>query len=117
MNILGKILTLTAVGAVAVHYAARALATPRSPEQADRRLRDQIRQHLAERLLQADAIEVVVNEGDVSLRGELFADEVEGVLSGVLAMPGVRHIHNRLTPVEPGLPRSTMQDAMQVTVP
>lgn len=119
MKAFAKFLAVSALGAVAVHYFARhraeaggALATG-SPEPGDRQLRDDICRKLAQRLPDGDGIEVVVNDGDVSLRGEVDADEVDALLAGVLAMPGVRHIHNRLTPRDSGLPRSTLNDVMQ----
>lgn len=112
VSTLGKFFILAAAGAVAYRYVARASAS-RSPEQADRRLRDDIQRHLAASFPGAEHLEVVVNAGDVSLRGEMPAERVEAALESVLALPGVRHIHNRVTPLEAGLPRSTMQDAMQ----
>lgn len=116
MNVLGKALTLAAIGAIAVHYGARAASRP--AEERDRRLKAAIQRHLATRLADGDAgaIEVVVNSGIVSLRGEIRAEEVEDILSSVLDLPGVRHVHNRLTPQEPGVPHSTIQDAMHATL-
>ena len=116
MNVLGKFFAFAALGALAIHFGTRAVAS-RPTEQADRRLQEKIQRYLAGRVADPEAIEVVVNAGDVSLRGELPAEEVDGVLSSVLALPGVKHVHNRLTPLEPGVPRSTIQDAMQLTLP
>lgn len=113
MNTLGKIFTVAAVTAVATYLASRA-GVRHSPEQADRQLRDDICDRLAGLDINVEAIEVVVNAGDVSLRGNLPASEVDAVLNCVLAMPRVRHIHNRLTALDDGMPRSTMQDAMQI---
>jgi osmotically-inducible protein OsmY len=112
VSTLGKLFIVAAAGAVAYRYVARASAS-RSPEQADRRLRDDIQRHLVASFPGAEALEVVVNAGDVSLRGEMPAEQVDAALESVLALPGVRHVHNRVTPLDAGLPRSTIRDAMQ----
>ncbi|NML17172.1 BON domain-containing protein [Azohydromonas caseinilytica] len=63
----------------------------------NRELRDRIYAEVGRLARQPDGIEVVVHEGNVSLRGEVVSDdERDRLLSTVLAMPGVLRIDNRL---------------------
>ena len=66
--------------------------------QADRNraLRDRIYGEVGRLVSRAEGIEVVVHEGNVSLRGEVSEAERETLLSTVLALPGVLRIDNRL---------------------
>lgn len=98
MNTLSKVITASVLGAAAYRYLSKRTSTP---EAIDQRLQDRIRGRLRRMVADPDAIEVVVNAGDVSLRGDIQADEVDQVLTSVLAMPGVKHIHNRLAALEP----------------
>lgn len=66
----------------------------------DRRLRDRIRAQLGHRIDRPRDVEVVVNDGDVSLRGRVRDTERESLLQAVAAMPGVRHVHDRLEPAD-----------------
>lgn len=65
-------------------------------EDSDRQLRDRVRSQLDELVSHPRAIEVVVNQGSVSLRGQVLASERERLMSRVQAMPGVTHIDDRL---------------------
>jgi hypothetical protein len=75
---------------------------------ADRRLRDRVRSRLERLVADPAAVEVVVNGGSVSLRGSVMAAEVDTLLSAVAAMPGVRHVDNRLEAND--VPHSTLAD-------
>ena len=71
---------------------------PSDTAQADRNraLRDRIYAEVGRLVSRAEGIEVVVHEGNVSLRGEVSEAERETLLSTVLALPGVLRIYNRL---------------------
>ncbi|WP_119154656.1 BON domain-containing protein [Caldimonas tepidiphila] len=62
----------------------------------ERQLRERIRAELPRLVSRPEAIEVVVNQDSVSLRGQVLSQEIDALLSTVLAMPGVRHIDDRL---------------------
>jgi hypothetical protein len=117
MGALTKTFTIAAVALMATWLLApgtgrrrRAWGRPRglgetSPT-VDRRLRDRIRADLDLLVGEPRSVEVVVNDGHVSLRGPVTADESDRLLSAVLEMPGVRHIDNRLEPLD--VPHSTL---------
>ncbi|RYY90105.1 MAG: BON domain-containing protein [Chitinophagaceae bacterium] len=93
MRTLSKLLALSTLGVLAIRYLSKLGA---SPEASDRRLKARIVNQLPSMVSQPQAIEVVVNSGDVSLRGDVAASESDQLLSTVLAMSGVKHINNRL---------------------
>lgn len=66
------------------------------PQDGDRQLRDRIRAQLDRLVSHPQAIEVVVNQGSASLRGQVLASERDRLMSSVQAMPGVAHIDDRL---------------------
>lgn len=74
----------------------RALLADPSQPTPERQLRERIRAELPRLVSRPDAIEVVVNQDSVSLRGQILSQEIDALLSTVLAMPGVRHIDDRL---------------------
>lgn len=65
-------------------------------QDSDRQLRDRIRTQLQGLVSHPQAIEVVVNQGSASLRGQILASERDRLMSSVQAMPGVTHIDDRL---------------------
>jgi osmotically-inducible protein OsmY len=71
-------------------------AAEASAARRDRRLRARVRAALAGQSADPDAIEVVVNDGHVSLRGRVREDERDRLLERVLHTPGVVRVDNRL---------------------
>lgn len=65
-------------------------------QDSDRQLRDRIRTKLEGLVTHPRAVEVVVNQGSASLRGQILASERDRLMSSVQAMPGVTHIDDRL---------------------
>lgn len=94
MQTLFKLATVALAGTLALRWISKSAHV--SPEASDHRIRERIRRKLGDMVRQPDDIEVVVNAGDVSLRGGVLASEADQLLSTVLAMPGVKHINNRL---------------------
>lgn len=81
----------------------------------DEQLRNRIQAEMAQWVSAPAAIEVVVHEGHVSLRGAVHDDERDALLAGVLALPGVKRIDNRLKAVEER--PSTIADLQRAPVP
>jgi hypothetical protein len=113
-----RTLAATAVGAAAMYYFDPAAGRARrsrlqrslaggaaAPPRDDRQLRDRIRSRLGRLVRRPRDVEVVVNDGYVSLRGEVSADERERLLGAVVEMPGVRQVDNRLA-VPDEMPRT-----------
>lgn len=55
------------------------------------------------------AIEIAADDGIVTLSGPILADEVDRVLKCTAAVPGVKHVENRLEPHEQGEHISALQ--------
>jgi hypothetical protein len=68
------------------------------PAPADDVLAERVRARLGRLVAHPGAIDVVAKSGTVTLSGPLFEAEVEQLLEGVGAMPGVTAIENRLEP-------------------
>jgi hypothetical protein len=64
----------------------------------DVRLLERVRAKLGRMTNHPRAVEVEVDRGDVILRGPMLADEVDGVIRGTEAVPGVRTVINMLEP-------------------
>lgn len=68
-----------------------------APPQGDEQLRERIRSHLAGTIPAADAIEVTVSDGYVTLRGELPARDSALLMTQVQDIPGVERVDNKLS--------------------
>lgn len=66
------------------------------PEPINDVLVERVRARLGRLVSHPGAIDVTANEGTVTLTGPIFEAEVEQVLNGVAAVPGVTAIENRL---------------------
>ncbi|MGE5206772.1 MAG: SRPBCC family protein [Chlamydiota bacterium] len=64
----------------------------------DQVLRDRVRSRLGRATSHPHAIEVEAKDGWVTLKGPALQDEVRRVLWAVRAVPGVKHVENRLEP-------------------
>ncbi len=67
-------------------------AHPRS----DAQLRERVRSRMGHLVSHPRAIEVSVEEGVVRLTGQVLVKELDGLLSQLTDMPGVRKVHNAL---------------------
>jgi hypothetical protein len=67
-------------------------ATPPTNHQ----LEERVRAELGHRVEHSKAIEVIVDDGYVTLRGNVLRDELEDVLSTVRDVPGVRKVHSEM---------------------
>lgn len=63
----------------------------------DAQLREQVRSRMGHLVSHPRAIEVEVNEGIVRLSGQVLAQELDGLLSQLTGMTGVRKVHNALS--------------------
>lgn len=63
----------------------------------DAQLRERVRSRLDHWVSHPRAMEVEVNEGIVRVSGQVLAQEVDGLLSQLTGMPGVRKVHNALS--------------------
>lgn len=73
---------------------ARSLFT--SDEPSDRVVAARVRQALGLVVSHPRAISVTVHQGNVTLRGPILADEVDGLIRRLVTVPGVNHIDNQL---------------------
>ncbi|MES3003787.1 MAG: BON domain-containing protein [Pseudomonadota bacterium] len=63
----------------------------------DARLREDVRTRLDELVSHPRAIEVEVHEGIVRVSGQVLAQELDGLLLQLTAVPGVRRVRNALS--------------------
>lgn len=63
----------------------------------DAQLRERVRERLGHWVSHPRAMEVDVNEGVVRVSGQVLAQELDGLLSQLTGMPGVRKVHNALS--------------------
>lgn len=70
---------------------------PSFQPESDAQLRDQVRSRLGHWVSHPRAMEVDVNEGVVRVSGQVLAQELDGLLSQLTGMPGVRKVHNALS--------------------
>jgi len=64
--------------------------------QNDAQLRERVRSRMGHLVSHPRAIEVSVEEGVVRLTGQVLVQELDGLLSQLKDMPGVRKVHNAL---------------------
>lgn len=67
-----------------------------SEPESDEQLQGRIRSRLGRLLSHPKAVHVEVEGSRVALSGHLLASEVDAVLAEIRAMPGVKHIQNKL---------------------
>jgi osmotically-inducible protein OsmY len=65
--------------------------------QSDAQLRERVRSRMGHLVSHPRAIEVTVEDGIVRLSGQVLAKELDGLLSQISEMKGVRKVHNALT--------------------
>ena len=102
MNPLLKLVAAFAVGTAAVVCLDRAVRRSRYGGGAlarELRLRERVKDEVAIRVSNADAIEVSVEGGLVRVSGYVLASEMDGLLSQLTRLPGVHKVHNGLLPV------------------
>jgi hypothetical protein len=75
---------------------AKAVVTGRSAD--DRTLAERVRAHLGRCVSHPRAIAVAAENGTITLSGPILANEVDGLLACVRAVPGVSGVDNRLEP-------------------
>jgi hypothetical protein len=63
----------------------------------DAQLRATVRTRLDDLVSHPRAIEVEANEGVVRVSGQVLAPELDGLLTQLLRIPGVRKVHNALS--------------------
>jgi osmotically-inducible protein OsmY len=68
-----------------------------SQPQSDAQLRERVRARMGHLVSHPRAIEVSVEQGVVRLSGQVLVMELDGLLSQLTDMPGVRKVHNALT--------------------
>jgi hydrogenase maturation factor HypE len=67
-----------------------------SQPQSDAQLRERVSGRMGHLVSHPRAIEVSVDQGVVRLSGQVIAKELDGLLSQLTDMPGVRKVHNAL---------------------
>jgi osmotically-inducible protein OsmY len=67
-----------------------------SEPQSDAQLRERVRSRLGHWVSHPRAIEVDVEDGVVRVSGQVLAKELDGLLSRLTGIPGVRKVHNAL---------------------
>jgi osmotically-inducible protein OsmY len=68
-----------------------------SDPQSDAQLRERVRSRMGHLVSHPHAIEVSVEDGVVRLSGQVLAKELDGLLSQLTDMQGVRKVHNALS--------------------
>jgi len=71
-----------------------------SQPQSDAQLRERVRARMGHLVSHPRAIDVSVEEGVVRLSGQVLVKELDGLLSQLTDMPGVRKVHNALTALD-----------------
>ena len=67
-----------------------------SPPPTNHQLEERVRAELGHNVEHARSIEVISDDGYVTLRGNVLRDELEDVLSTVRDVPGVRKVHSEM---------------------
>lgn len=67
-----------------------------SPPPQNHQLEERVRAELGHKVEHPKSIEVIVDAGFVTLRGNVLRDELEDVLSTVRDVPGVRKVHSEM---------------------
>lgn len=68
----------------------------RAPPPTDNQLEERVRAELGHRVEHAKSIDVIAEDGFVTLRGNVLRDELEDVLGTVRDVPGVRKVHSEM---------------------
>jgi len=68
----------------------------RAPPPTSHQLEERVRAELGHRVEHPKSIEVIVDDGFVTLRGNVLRDELEDVLRTVRDVPGVRKVHSEM---------------------
>ncbi|MEO5671330.1 MAG: BON domain-containing protein [Ramlibacter sp.] len=95
-----QVLSLTAAfaaGAAAVLLLDQAVCAKARRPQSDSELREHVRERLGELVSHPGFIQVDVDNMVVRLTGEVLSHELDGLLSHLTHLPGVRKVHNALT--------------------
>jgi osmotically-inducible protein OsmY len=71
-----------------------------SEPQTDAQLRERVRSRLGHWVSHPRAIEVDVQDGVVRVSGQVLAKELDGLLSRLTGVPGVRKVHNALVALD-----------------
>jgi osmotically-inducible protein OsmY len=71
-----------------------------SEPQSDAQLRERVRSRLGHWVSHPRAIDVDVDEGVVRVSGQVLAKELDGLLSRLTGIPGVRKVHNALVALD-----------------
>jgi osmotically-inducible protein OsmY len=71
--------------------------TSSSEPQSDAQLRERVRSRMGHLVSHPRAIEVSVEDGVVRLTGQVLTQELDGLLSQLTGMAGVRKVHNALS--------------------
>ena len=87
------------------------------PSPSDAVLAERVRARLGRLLSHPGAIDVIANNGTVTLRGPIFEAEVEQMLGGVGAVAGVASIENQLQPHRDAARVSALQGPGPRTIP
>jgi hypothetical protein len=66
----------------------------------DAQLRERVRSRVGHWVSHPRAIEVDVQDGVVRVTGQVLASELDGLLSRLTGVPGVRKVHNALAALE-----------------
>jgi hypothetical protein len=68
----------------------------RAPPPTNHQLEERVRAELGHRIEHAKSIEVIAEDGFVTLRGNVLRDELEDALRTVRDVPGVRKVHSEM---------------------
>jgi len=67
-----------------------------APPPTNHQLEERVRAELGHRVEHAKAIHVIVDDGYVTLRGNVLRDELKHILGAVRDVPGVRKVHSEM---------------------
>jgi gas vesicle protein len=68
----------------------------RAPPPTDHQLEERVRAELGHKVEHPKSIDVIVDDGFVTLSGDVLRDELEDVLGAVRDVPGVRKVHSEM---------------------
>jgi hypothetical protein len=90
-----------------------------SEPQTDAQLRERVRARMGHLVSHPRAIEATVEDGVVRLSGQVLAKELDGLLSQVSGMKGVRKVHNALSALNDpsGFGESPRRQPEEATLP
>ena len=72
------------------------LRSKTAPPPTNHQLEERVRAELGHNVEHTKAIEVIADDGYVTLRGNVLRDELEDILSTVREVPGVRKVHSEM---------------------